>query len=63
LSETVPSASVHPSDLSLRLARTLIRRAVDKAEEIKMRGAIGIGGPGPRICDAIAVAARDSVGP
>jgi uncharacterized protein GlcG (DUF336 family) len=36
----MPSASVHPSDLSLPPARTLIARAIDKAEEIKMRGAI-----------------------
>jgi uncharacterized protein GlcG (DUF336 family) len=44
LSETARSASVHPSDLSLRPARTLIERAVDKAEAIKMRGAIVVVG-------------------
>jgi hypothetical protein len=52
----VPSASVHPSDLSLRPARALIDRAIDKAEEI------GIGGPGPRVGEAIATAARDAIG-
>jgi uncharacterized protein GlcG (DUF336 family) len=37
-------ASVHPSDLSLGRARALIDRAIDKAEEIGMRGAIVVVG-------------------
>jgi uncharacterized protein GlcG (DUF336 family) len=37
-------ASVHPSDLSLGRARALIERAIDKAEEIGMRGAIVVVG-------------------
>jgi uncharacterized protein GlcG (DUF336 family) len=43
-SETVSSASIHPSDLSLQSARALIERAIDKAEEIGMRGAIVVVG-------------------
>jgi uncharacterized protein GlcG (DUF336 family) len=40
----MPFPSVHPSDLSLQAARTLIDRAIDKAEEIGMRGAIVVVG-------------------
>jgi uncharacterized protein GlcG (DUF336 family) len=42
--ETCFMTSVHPSDLNLGRARTLIDRGIDKAEEIGMRGAIVVVG-------------------
>jgi uncharacterized protein GlcG (DUF336 family) len=40
----VPEANAHTTDLSLAEARALIERAIDKAEDIGMRGAIAVVG-------------------
>src|SRR3954466_14458873 len=37
-------ADIHPRDLSLAQARTLVQRAVDKAEQLGLRGAVAVVG-------------------
>ena len=42
--DTQPPETAHPADLPLADARALVRRAVDKAEQLGLRGAVAVVG-------------------